>query len=75
MSAYNSFVFDWMPFEFQYRILRSFITVFKRDRNEFTVIEMIDFGSSVVEMADRSSVRILMTLSVWIAGLFLVALA
>ena len=38
-------------------------------------MEMIDFGSSVVEIADKSSVRRLMTLSVLIAGLFLVALA
>jgi len=63
-----------MPFEFQYRILRSFIAVFKRDRNKVIVIEMIIFGSSVVEIAVENSVRLLMTLSVLIVGWFLVTL-
>lgn len=39
------------------------------------MVVMIDFGSSVVEIADNSSVRRMMTFSVLIAGLLLVALA
>jgi len=60
--------------EFQYRIVKLFIAIFKRDRNELIVIEMIVFGSSVEKIADRRSVRRLMILSVLMAGLFLVAL-
>jgi hypothetical protein len=46
-----------------------------REINDLIVVEMISFGSSTVEMVERSFIRMVKTIWTLITGLFLVAIA